>query len=592
MLIRHVRSRVSWMVLIGVVLRVAAGGAAARGAEPKAVAPPAETPAQRDRRMAWWREARFGMFIHWGLYAVPAGVWKGKQIGGIGEWIMNRAKIPVSEYEKLVGQFNPVRFNAAEWVSLASRAGMKYIVITSKHHDGFCLWDSKAGDYDIMGTPYKRDLLKALADECHRQSVRICWYHSIMDWHHPDQKANFPKYHEHMKAQLRELLTGYGKIGVLWFDGEWIKQWDRQKGRALAAYVRSLQPEIVINNRVGKRQRADGDFGTPEQRIPARGLGTDWETCMTMNGTWGFKTHDHNWKSTQDLLRKLVDIASKGGNFLLNVGPTAEGVIPAPSVKRLEEMGAWLKVNGESIYGTRASVFKRLPWGRCTSKLAGAGGSGPSRLYLHVFDWPSDGKLLVPGLASEVRKAWLLADKGRASLKVSRTDEGPVVDLPAKAPDAIDTVVVLEVPAKVEVAASAIGAAKDGSYTFPARDAETHGGTIRFESEKDCIGFWTNAKDWVSWDFKAAAPGTFRVEITYACEAGSAESTFTAAIGKQKIEGKVKETGSWTAFSTVQLGTLTLEATGPAKLTVKATAKPNLAVMNLRSVRLVPVTGG
>jgi len=550
-----------------------------------ASAPPARAeenkpPSPRDRRMAWWREARFGMFIHWGLYAVPAGVWKGKKINGIGEWIMDRAKIPVDEYETLVPKFNPVRFDAKKWVSLAKKAGMKYIVLTSKHHDGFCLWDSKLTDYDIMATPFKRDILKELADECHRQKIRICWYHSIMDWHHPDQKANFPKYHEVLKGQIRELLTGYGTIGVMWFDGEWIKQWDREKGRQLAAFCRSIQPELVINNRVGKRHRADGDFGTPEQRIPAKGLGYDWETCMTMNGTWGFKTHDHNWKPTKDLLHKLVDIVSKGGNFLLNVGPTAEGLIPEPSVQRLREMGTWLAANGESVYGTGPSAFQRLPWGRCTTK--------PGKLYLHVFNWPADGKLIVPGLRSEVKKAYLLADGKRTALPTRRTDAGTVIDVPAAAPDAIDTVVVLEVAGTIEIAAALTGPRADGSYAFAAAAAETHGGTIRFESDKNTLGFWTNAKDWARWDFKLAKAGAFEVRLTYACEAGSDGSTFTVGVGKDLIEGKVEATGSWTKFTTKTVGTIRLAGPGPAKLSVRAKAKPKLAVMNLRSIELVP----
>ncbi|MGB2820568.1 MAG: alpha-L-fucosidase, partial [Phycisphaerae bacterium] len=405
----------------------------------------------------------------------------------------------------------------------------------------------------------------------------------IMDWHHPDQKANFPKYHEYLKGQVRELLTGYGKIGVMWFDGEWIKQWDREKGRELAAFCRSIQPELVINNRVGKRQREDGDFGTPEQRIPPRGLGYDWETCMTMNSTWGFKKHDHNWKSTADLLRKLVDIASKGGNFLLNVGPTAEGLIPEPSVSRLKEMGKWLAANGESVHGTSATVFKSLAWGRCTTK--------PGKLYLHVFDWPADGKLIVPGLSSKVDRAYLLSDTKRASLPTGRTDAGTVVDVPAAAPDAIDTVVVLEVTGEVEIAASTIGAGADGSYTLGAADAETHGGTIRLEGEKDCIGFWTDGGDWVSWDFKVAKAGTFDVQLTYACEKGSGDSTFSVAVGDRKVEGKVRETGSWTKFVTEKLGTIELDKPGAAKLSVKAKTKPNLAVMNLRGIKLVPVKG-
>ena len=584
---RHIGRWACWAAAIGMLWAGAARGGAQ---EPAPAADPLkETPRQRDARMAWWREGRFGMFIHWGLYAVPAGVWKGKQIGGIGEWIMARARIPVEDYETLVPQFNPVRFDADAWAKLAADAGMKYMVITSKHHDGFCLWDSKLTDYDIMATPFKRDILKELAAACKKHGVRFCFYHSIMDWHHPDQKANFPKYHPYLKGQVRELLTNYGPIGVMWFDGEWIKQWDRQKGRELQAFCRSLQPRLVVNNRVGKRQRDDGDYGTPEQRIPARGLGYDWETCMTMNNTWGFKKHDHNWKTTTDLLRKLVDIASKGGNFLLNVGPTAEGLIPQPSVQRLGEMGAWLKVNGESIYGTDASVFKRLPWGRCTSKLAGARGSGPSRLYLHVFHWPADGKLLAPGLASDVHKAYLLADAKQAPLKTTRTDAGVVVAVPAKAPDPVDTVVVLDVPATVDVTAALLRAADDGSYTFRAADAQTHGQQVRFEADKNCLGFWMNPKDWVSWDFHAAAAGEFAVSLTYACEAGSGGSTCEIAVGDAKLAGTIRETGSWTKFATVRLGKLKLAKPGRATLTVKPKTRPGLAVMNLRAIKLVPV---
>jgi len=420
----------------------------------------------KDERMEWWREARFGMFIHWGLYAVPAGEWKGKQIPGIGEWIMERADIPVSEYEQLARQFNPVKFDADEWVRIAKNAGMKYIVITSKHHDGFCLWDSKVTDYDIVdAAPFNRDVLRELSRACKKQGIRLCFYHSIMDWHHPDAQApfypnyndtkqsnpNFARYAEnYMKPQLQELITNYGPLGVLWFDGEWIGDWTEPQGKDLYNYVRELQPDIIINNRVGKGRKGmeglskgdqeyAGDFGTPEQQIPAKGLpGVDWESCMTMNDTWGYKSYDHSWKSSEDLLRKLADIASKGGNFLLNVGPTSEGLIPGPSVERLAAMGEWMKVNGESIRGTTASPLGEVPWGRCTAK--------PGKLYLHVFDWPANGKLEVPGLKDQVRKAYLLADKKRAKLPVMRGGEDTVVvTVPEKAPDRINTVVVLEI---------------------------------------------------------------------------------------------------------------------------------------------------
>jgi alpha-L-fucosidase len=419
----------------------------------------------KDERMSWWREARFGMFIHWGIYSVPAGQWKGQKIPGAGEWIMQQAKIPVSEYEQLARQFNPIKFNADEWVRIAKDTGMKYIVITSKHHDGFCIWDSKVTDYDIAkATPFKKDVLKELARACKKHGIRLCFYHSIMDWHHPDAQApfypnyndtsrsnpNFARYVEkYLKPQVKELITNYGPLGVLWFDGEWVKDWTEPQGKDMYNYVRSLQRDIIINNRVGKGRKGmeglsksqdyAGDFGTPEQQIPPTGLpGVDWETCMTMNNTWGYSSYDNNWKFVQDLIHKLADIASKGGNFLLNVGPTSEGLIPQPSVERLAAMGQWMKVNSESIYGTTASPFSSLPWGRCTAK--------PGKLYLHVFDWPKDGRLEVPGLRNEVKKAYLLADKSHGTLPVNRLSEDRlVVSVPEKAPDPVNTVVVLEI---------------------------------------------------------------------------------------------------------------------------------------------------
>lgn len=420
-----------------------------------------EKPLTKDERMEWWRDARFGLFIHWGVYSVPAGTYKGKRIDGIGEWIMQRAQIPVSEYEKFAAAFNPIGFDADEWVRLVKKAGMKYIVITSKHHDGFCLWDSQVTEWDIMdATPFKRDILAELAKACKKHKIKLCFYHSIMDWHHPDaQRPFYPNYNDrkrsnpdfgryvetYMKPQLAELLENYGPLGVLWFDGEWIKDWTEPRGKALYAWLRELQPDLIINNRVGKGRKGmeglsksdeyAGDFGTPEQQIPATGLpGVDWETCMTMNDTWGFKAYDDNWKSSEDLIRKLADIASKGGNFLLNVGPTPEGLIPRPSIQRLEAMGAWMAVNSESIYGTTASPIGKPEWGRCTAR--------DNKLYLHVFDWPSEGQLEVELPQADISKAYLLADKKKA-LPVVCDGDKVVVSLPGEAPDAINSVMVL-----------------------------------------------------------------------------------------------------------------------------------------------------
>ena len=422
-----------------------------------------ETKADKDARMAWWRDARFGMFIHWGLYAVPAGEWKGQT--NHAEWIRETAKIPLEEYNQFVGQFNPVKFNADDWVSMAKDAGMKYIVITSKHHDGFGLFNSRQTDFDVMSTPFKRDILKELSKACQKQDMTFCFYHSIMDWHHPDylprrswettrstEGADFDRYRAYMKAQLKELLTGYGKIGVLWFDGEWENTWTSEYGKDLYNWVRNLQPGIIINNRVtvGRSGMAGmtegeeftGDFGTPEQEIPATGIpGADWESCMTMNDHWGYNKNDKNFKSSAEILRMLADIASKGGNYLLNIGPTADGVFPQESIDRLKEIGNWMKVNGEAIYGTQASPFRSLAWGRCTQKKM----TGSTRLYLHVFDWPADQKLVVPGLGNKAIRAYLLSDPNQEEIPVTAIPGGLSIQVPQSAPNTVNSVIVLDV---------------------------------------------------------------------------------------------------------------------------------------------------
>ena len=384
-----------------------------------------ESPAQRDARMKWWREARFGLFIHWGLYSVPAGEWQGKT--NYGEWILEQTHMPVSEYEKYASQFNPVKFNATNWVRAARAAGVKYIVITSKHHDGFGMFRSDLTDWCISRTPFQRDPLAELAAACKAEGITFCLYHSIMDWHHPDWglrrdwndvaakdgPPDMDRYVAYLKGQLKELLTNYGPVGLVWFDGQWESPWTAERGVDLYNYVRSLQPGIIINNRVSKpastagggmaETGAVGDYGTPEQTIPPSGFGpgVDWESCMTMNDHWGYNKYDQHWKSAQTLVRNLIDCSSKGGNYLLNVGPTAEGLIPDASLERLAGIGDWMQVNSEAIYGTSASPFpRRLPWGRCTQKQSG----GVTTLYRHVFDWPADGQLLVPGLKSKVQK--------------------------------------------------------------------------------------------------------------------------------------------------------------------------------------------
>ena len=402
--------------------------------------------ARDDARLDWWRAARFGMFIHWGLYAIPAGAWRGEKIAGIGEWIMLRARIPVADYTQLARHFNPVAFDAAAWVSLAKAAGQHYLVITAKHHDGFCLWKTALTDYNIVAaTPFGRDPLAELAAECQKQGMKLCFYYSqTQDWHHPGGDGNdwdyaaatkdFDGYIQHyVKPQLRELLTTYGPIGLIWFDTP--KRISVEQSQELLDLVHQLQPDCLVNGRLGNHL---GDYASARDNvIPGQTLDADWETPATINDTWGFKADDHAWKSTGALIRNLVDIVSKGGNYLLNVGPTADGRIPEQSVERLLGIGTWLETNGQAVYGTTAGPIQGLDWCRSTAK--------PGRVYVHVFDWPERGALSVDGVGAQVTGAYLLADPSQAALPIDVMGERVTIQGPPAAPDPIDTVVVLQV---------------------------------------------------------------------------------------------------------------------------------------------------
>jgi len=554
-----------------------------------------ETKDQRDQRMAWWREARFGMFIHWGVYSVPAGIWNDKQIPGIGEWIMNSAKIPVADYAALTARFNPVKFDADQWVSIAKNAGMKYIVITSKHHDGFAMFHSKTSPYNIYdATPFKRDPLKELAEACRKQGIKLGFYYSqAQDWHHPGgavwgspgqhwdkaQEGDMTEYIKNVAVpQVKELLTDYGPVAILWWD----TPQDMTKERAdLFRPLTQLQPGIITNNRLGGGDI--GDTETPEQFVPPTGYpGRDWETCMTLNDTWGYKSYDNNWKSTETLIRNLIDIASKGGNYLLNVGPTSEGVIPQPSVDRLAEVGRWMKVNGEAIYGTSASPFKKLSWGRCTRK--------PGTLYLHVFDWPK-GELIVPGLKNRVARAYLLGDGKKTALPVSSVDKGVCVKVPTDAPDKIASVIVLEIEGELEVVAHTASLAADKPLDLTAGEADLHGEQLRIQHSNGIanIRWWAVPTEWISWDVRAKTPGKWDVEIAYACEDATAGSDFAIGAGEEKVTGKIEATGSWDTFVVKKVGRLNIAAAGPLAISLKATNMPGRAVMNLQFIRLTPV---
>src|ERR1017187_3712855 len=363
------------------------------------------TDAATTNRLIWWNDARFGMFIHWGLYAqwgchYPGT--NGEMLNGGSEHMMQRLKIPLADYAKIADVFNPTNFNADEWVSIAINAGMKYMVITAKHHDGFAMFDSASSDFNIVKrTPWKRDPVKELSEACAKQGLKVGVYYSLgRDWQDPDvptrdgYRSNtwdytnesakvFSNYFvRKVKPQITELLTQYHPA-VLWFATP--EKISAAKSQELVDFIHKLQPDCIINSRVG---HGLGDYGVQEQKIPGAGDVKPWETCMTLNGHWGYFLGDEKWKSPETVIRNLVDIVSKGGNYLLNVGPTGEGIIPQGAVNNLQQVGEWMKINGESIYGTSVSPLKTQPaWGRVTQK--------GDKLYLHIFDWPTDGKLVI-----------------------------------------------------------------------------------------------------------------------------------------------------------------------------------------------------
>jgi alpha-L-fucosidase len=441
-----------------------------------------ETAAQKDARMAWWREARFGMFIHWGLYSIPAGTWDGKQIPGIGEWIMNNASIPVADYKALAGKFNPTSFSAHDIVALAKTAGMKYIVITAKHHDGFAMFESKANPFNIVdATPFHRDPLRELAEECRKQGIKLGFYYSQdQDWtapgasailrgnhdpvtHHWDkaQDGNFDTY-LHTKAipQIKELLSNYNSDAgdfpaVVWFDTPTANMTPARAAEIVA--LLNQHPNLIWNNRLGGGYK--GDTETPEQTIPAQGFpGRDWESCMTINDTWGYKSYDMNFKSTETLLRNLIDIASKGGNYLLNVGPDSHGVVPVAEAQRLREMGKWLAVNGEAIYGTQPTLFGAEAGAFSATEKDKKGNpkfvpawewrstTAANKIYIEMFKWPA-GSFHLDKLPRKVTGDYLLADPAHELLELNPAGDGLDIQLPPTPLDPIATVLVLETAA-------------------------------------------------------------------------------------------------------------------------------------------------
>lgn len=396
-----------------------------------------------DSKTDWYVEAKYGMFIHWGLYSELAGLWQDQKYYGIGEWIMKRARIPVKEYEKVAERFNPVKFDAEDWVLQAKNAGMKYIVITSKHHDGFAMFESKASPFNIVdATPFKRDPLKELSEACKKHGIRLGFYYSqTQDWFEPDavgndwdfnpKDKNFDAYLDSkVKPQLTELLTNYGDLGILWFDTP--QDITPEGSLALVNWVHNLQPYCLTTSRVGNGY---GDYLTlGDHQIPDSIIHKPFEVLFTHNDSWGFTHFDKNYRSSKEIIEILSETNSKGGNFLLNIGPKADGTFPEESARMLAEVGGWIKQNEEAVYGTSFSPFPDLTWGYCTSR--------PGIYYFNIIDWPGNGILRIPDLAKNVEKVSILASGKKLRYTIEGNDI--LVKIPVSAPDPLSTVIKVE----------------------------------------------------------------------------------------------------------------------------------------------------
>lgn len=556
---------------------------------------PGETVEEKKQRMQKWADAKFGLFIHWGP----------QRTGG--------------EYgisNEILQEFNPTEFNAQEWVSIAKRLGFKYIVITAKHHAGFSMYDSKLTDFDIIEkTPFKRDPIKELANACADANMPFGVYYSVWDIHHPDYTANigsqnYAKYHKFMLGQVEELLTRYGPMISVWFDGEWVDSWTVERATEFRDLIRELQPNTVIANRIGQRREGEGDHHSPENFMPYIGNQDDyWESCAKFDGSWFYNGTDKS-QSAAWALYNLCYATSRGGNFLMNLGPTPEGKFLETSVEKLEHVGEWLQTNGESIYGAEKGPHYLLEWGTCTQK--------GTTLYYQVFDWPKNGELHIPGLKTKVKSVTFLADETSKPLKVSRSGDDLVVKLPSVPPYKMANVIKMElmdIPV-VDNAARALnnGIAKrefmrevpKGSYFLPAGFAKIHGEKLHFYygtgagAQRENLKGWTEKSDWAEWNLLVEKNGKYKLEITYAnlVDGGAFELTLAGQHFKHTVKAiplnpKAKKSPLIVSYKTFDLGEIGLNR-GRYKLTIKPleindeAIKLHQGLMTLRDVTLVP----
>lgn len=555
-------------------------------------------------RGAWLKNSRFAMFVHWGLYSEFGGIWNDRTFYGIAEWLMNRAKIPVADYEKAATRFNPTNFNAREWVELAKAAGMGHIMITAKHHEGFAMFKSEVTPYNIVdATPFKRDPLKELSEACQAQGLRLGFYYSqTVDWHERDAVGNtwdWPEegrdFQRYLKSkalpQIEELLRGYGPLAGIWFDTP--GPITPSQSRMLVDLVHHLQPQCLVNSRIGNSLGDYDTMGDQEiPRLPRPGL---WETPDTHNDTWAYAWYDHNWKSPREIAQRLVRVASRGGTYMLNVGPDNTGRIPEQSVHILGEVGKWVHAHEDAINGSDPTPFGPLAWGECTAR--------GTTLFLHIFQWPADGRLIVPGLKTKIKSARL---PGAGNLKVKTLGDSLVLTLPRERPDSLIPVVTVKLSGE-PVALREQFVLNGFQQTLETGVAALTGATLskvnwmeKFGDWKhaECISGWQGAASTATWEFRTLEPGSFYLDLEYTCPSEDDYAEWRVRCGDTDVTFPLIDTGERTKraafggelprFRTYRVGVLDLIKPGAQRLTLCPTGPAGKGI-RVSALNLVPV---
>lgn len=556
--------------------------------------------------LTWFRNAKFGMFIHWGLYSQLAGQWKGHDYFGSGEWIMNRAKIPANEYAQAAKSFDPVDFNARQWVKIAKESGVRYMVITAKHHEGFSMFDSKVSDFNIVeATPYKKDPMKALSAACRKAGIKFGFYYSqFLDWHESNGGGNtwdFKKedkdylkyYQDKAIPQLKELLTHYGPLGIVWFDMP--GGLTQEQTKALVDSLHQLQPECLFSSRVGHDLGDYEDFGDSE--IPVVPVKDAWEAIFTDNDTWGYIAKDKDFKSSVEIIRLLATVASKGGNLMLNVGPDGKGDFPPYEVKYLLKTGEWLDKYGESIYGTTYGIIPPQPWGVTTSK--------EGTLYLHIFQPPADKILYVPYFTASIKGIKLLGTN--QVLAWEKTGDGVLIHLPALLPDSRDAVIRINYTGSQpdratnhtqtvsrefpEIIMPVIQAKYKGRAENKTITSSHYFGDWKHDN---CVVNMQNTRDGLVFDLNIRQPGDYRIILDYACSHASAGEEGIVVVADQKLYFRSLETGEYDShkplmFIQHKTGLVSIPAKGSYKLTVHPAGNNGHELFWLRNVIIKPI---